>query len=107
MRNSWRARIHTYFIIKETYREEKKASKHLCDSNLSNLIIFRNALPEAYIPFSYYRQAKIFFYKNDYYFDFINYFIMLEFVFADGQFQQAKVISKFKEAKLLELCWLL
>jgi hypothetical protein len=29
---------------------------------------------------------------------------MLEFVFADGQFQQAKVISKFKEAKLLELC---
>lgn len=86
------------------HREDKKASKHLHDSNLSNLVIFRKALPEAYIPFSYYRQAKNFFYKNDYYFAFINYFMMLEFLFADGQFQQAKVISKFKEAKLLELC---
>lgn len=86
------------------HREDKRASKHLCDSNLSNLVIFRKALPEAYIPFSYYRQAKNFFYKNDYYFAFINYFMMLEFMFADGQFQQAKVIPKFKEAKLLELC---
>lgn len=86
------------------HREDKKASKHLRDSNLSNLVIFRKALPEAYIPFSYYRQARNFFYKNDYYFAFINYFMMLEFMFADGQFHQAKVISNFKEAKLLELC---
>lgn len=86
------------------HREDKKANKHLRDSNLSNLVLFRKTLPEAYIPFSYYRQARNFFFKNDYYFAFINYFMMLEFMFADGQFHQAKVISNFKEAKLLELC---
>ncbi len=84
--------------------EKKKADKRLCDSNLSNIIIFRKVLPEAYIPYSYYRQAKNFFYKNDYYFAFINYFMMLEFMFADGQFQQTKVNAKFRESKLLELC---
>ncbi len=85
-------------------REKKKADKHLCDSNLSNLVIFRRTLPEAYIPYSYYRQAKNFFYNNDYYFAFINYFMMLEFMFADGQFQQAKVNANFRQSKLLELC---
>src|SRR5574344_187786 len=30
-------------------RKKKKANKHLCDSNLSNLVIFRRTLPEAYI----------------------------------------------------------
>ncbi len=39
------------------HREDKKASKHLHDSNLSNLVIFRKALPEAYIPFSYYETS--------------------------------------------------
>ncbi len=85
-------------------RAPKKVDKYLSDSNLFNIIIFRRALPEAYIPFSYYRQAKIFFDNNDYYFAFINYFMMLEFMFADGQFHQAGMILKFKNSKLLELC---
>jgi hypothetical protein len=85
-------------------REKKKADKHLCDSNLSNLVIFRKALPEAYIPFSYYRQARNFFNDNDYYFAFINYFMMLEFIFADGQFRKDTMTLKFKNSELLELC---
>ena len=85
-------------------RAPKTSKKYVSNSNLSNLVIFRKMLPEAHIPFSYYRQARNFFIDNDYYFAFINYFMMLEFMFADGQFHRDRVIQNFKNSKLLELC---
>ncbi len=85
-------------------RIPKTSTEYVSNSNLSNLVIFRKMLPEAHIPFSYYRQARNFFNDNDYYFAFINYFMMLEFMFADGQFHRDKVTQNFKNSELLELC---
>lgn len=83
---------------------EKKVKKYVTNKNLSNLVVFRRMLPDAHIPFTYYRQAKVFFDQNNFYFAFINYFMMLEFCFANGKFQKKDVINNFNKSNLLRLC---
>lgn len=85
-------------------KQKRDAEKYVSSNNLSSLVIFRRMLPEAHIPFSYYRQAKTFFDDNNYYFAFINYFMMLEFCFADGKFQKKDVTHNFLTSNLLRLC---
>ena len=85
-------------------KQKCKDSKYLTDRNLSNLILFRKMLPEVHIPFSYYRQAKNFFDNENYYFAFINYFMMLEFCFADENFHKKDMSNSFKKSILLKLC---
>ena len=85
-------------------KQERKAEKYVANSNLSNLVIFRRMLPEAHIPFSYYRQAKAFFDDSNYYFAFINYFMMLEFCFAEGNFHKQKMTGSFLKSNLLKFC---
>lgn len=85
-------------------REKPIANKVLRNINLSNLLIYRRMLPDAHIPFNYYRQAKNFFDNDNYYFAFINYFMMLEFCFAEGKFHKRKMIESFKKYDLLRLC---
>ena len=85
-------------------KQKRDAEKYVSSNNLSSLVIFRRMLPEAHIPFSYYRQAKAFFDDCNYYFAFINYFMMLEFCFADGKFQKKDVMHNFLTSNLLRLC---
>ena len=85
-------------------KQKREAEKYISNNNLSNLVIFRRMLPEAYIPFSYYRQAKVFLDGSNYYFAYINYFMMLEFCFADGKFQKKEVTHNFLVSNLLKLC---
>lgn len=85
-------------------RVERKSEKYVSNRNLSNLVIFRRMLPEAHIPFTYYRHAKAFFDQSNFYFAFINYFMMLEFCFADGKFQKKTVMNNFLKSNLLKLC---
>ncbi len=89
--------------IKRT-RQVRKAEKHVTNDNLFNLVFYRKKLPESYIPYTYYRQAKVFFDNNNYYFAFINYFMMLEFCFAEGNFRKREMTTKFKKSNLLKLC---
>lgn len=88
----------------KTKRQERKAEKYIVNNNLSNLVIFRKMLPEAHIPFSYYRMGHRFFEECNYYFAFINYFMMLEFLFSDGNFHKKGMTDSFKKSKLLKLC---
>lgn len=83
---------------------KRTAEKCLTNSTLSDLVFHRKHLPESYILFTYYRQAKSFFDVNNYYFAFINYFMMLEFCFADGKFKKNVMNQNFLKSKLLELC---
>ena len=85
-------------------KQKREAEKYVSNNNLSDIVIFRRMLPDAHIPFSYYRQAKTFFDDGNYYFAFINYFMMLEFCFADGKFQKKDVIHNFIQSNLLKLC---
>lgn len=81
-----------------------KTPKRLTNSNLSNIVICRRQLKDIYIPFTYFKEGQRFFDHFNYYFAFINFFMMLEYCFADGKFKTAEVIKNFKEAKLLRMC---
>ncbi len=85
-------------------KEKQKAEKYIDSNNLTNIVVFRKMLPEAHIPFSYYRQAHKFFNDGNYYFAYINYFMMLEFCFAEGHFHKQAVIKNFNKSDLLKLC---
>ena len=78
--------------------------KRLTEHNLSNIVIYRRQLQDIYIPFVYYKEGKRFFDNFNYYFAYINYFMMLEYCFADGKFHQKEVIKNFNNAQLLQLC---
>lgn len=84
--------------------ETSKQGKYVTDSNLMNLVLFRRTMPEAHIPFGYYRQGVCFFEQEEYLFAFINFYMMLEFCFADGKTQKIDVTKKFLGSQLLELC---
>lgn len=76
----------------------------LSKKNLSNILVFNKYLSDTHIPFSYYRQGKNLFDEGHNYFAFINFFMMLEYCFADGKFHTKEVLKKFNDSKLLELC---
>lgn len=78
--------------------------KRLTEHNLSNIVIYRRQLQNIYIPFVYYKEGKRFFDNFNYYFAYINYFMMIEYCFADGKFHQKEVIKNFNNAQLLQLC---
>lgn len=82
----------------------RKRPKKLTNSNLSNIVIYRRQLKDIYIPFTYFKEGQRFFNNFNYYFAYINFFMMLEYCFADGKFKTAEVIKNFKEAKLLRMC---
>lgn len=81
-----------------------KQAKRLVNSNLSNIVIYRRQLRDIYIPFTYYKEGQRFFNNFNYYFAFINFFMMLEYCFADGKFHQSEVMKKFAGSRLLRMC---
>lgn len=83
---------------------DRETPKNISSKTLSNIVVYRKMLPNAHIPFSYYRQAQSFFDKSNYYFAFINYFMMLEFCFAEGKFHKKGLIDNFEKSNLLKLC---
>lgn len=75
--------------------------KRLGQSNLSMLVIHSRFLKDSYIPFTYYRQGKNLLDQRQFYFAFINFFMMLEYCFANGKFKKDAVIKEFNQSYLL------
>lgn len=84
--------------------QKAKQAKKLVNSNLANIVIYRRQLRDIYIPFTYYKEGQRFFNNFNYYFAFINFFMMLEYCFADGKFHQSEVMKKFSGSRLLRMC---
>lgn len=81
--------------------DNSKRPKLLLSQNLTNIVMCRKMLKFNHIPFTYYKQAKNLFEKQDYYFAYINYFMMLEYCFGDGQFKKDALLKAFKSSGLL------
>lgn len=81
-----------------------RTPKRLKDSNLSNIVIYRRQLKDIYIPFTYYKEGQRFFNNFNYYFAYINFFMMLEYCFAGGKFHTSAVIKNFRNDRLLRMC---
>ena len=97
-------RVSIPIISLKRTRQERKAAKCVTNNNLFNIVLFRKQFPESHVPFTYYRQAKTFFDNSNYYFAFINYFMMLEFCFAEGEFHKNRMTKKFLNSNQLKLC---
>lgn len=81
-----------------------KWPKRLTNNNLFSIVVNRRQLKDIYIPFTYYKEGQRFFNNFNYYFAYINFFMMLEYCFAEGKFKKAEVIKKFGESRLLRMC---
>ncbi|MEG1725759.1 MAG: hypothetical protein RR313_10235 [Anaerovoracaceae bacterium] len=81
--------------------QKKVATKRLSQSNLQNVVIYRRCLKDIYIPFTYYRQGMNLFNQRKYYFTYINFFMMLEYCFANGKVKKSGVLKEFGDAYLL------
>lgn len=90
--------IRTYSKNFEPYAS-KKSIRQL---DLSMLVSHKQYLEELTIPFTYYRQAKNFFENRLYYFAYINFFMMLEYCFANGQFKKEAIIREFSKSHILK-----
>ena len=82
-------------------KDNSKKPKLLVKRNLMNILAYRRMLRENHIPFTYYKQAKNFFEDKSYYFAFINYFMMLEYCFGNGQFKKESLLKAFKSSVIL------
>ena len=78
-----------------------RTCKVLSDSDLMNLSTYKKGLNDVYIPFTYYRQGKNLFETRQYYFAYINFFMMLEYCFANGKFKKDAMLCKFTSSNLL------
>jgi len=81
--------------------DKKKNNRKLKHSSLSMLVIHRRFLKDIHIPFTYFRQGKSLLDQRQYYFAFINFFMMLEYCFANGKFKKEAVIKEFSQSYLL------
>lgn len=97
---------HLLTPLTEYTRTPQKARrpKRLRDSDFSNIVIYRRQLKDIHIPFTYFKEGQRFFNNFNYYFAYINFFMMLEYCFAEGKFKTAEVAKKFGESRLLRMC---
>lgn len=83
--------------------QEDSPKKLFKDSNLFDVVVYRRQLKDLFIPFTYFKEGQRFFHNYNYYFAFMNFYMMLEYCFANKRFRKKDVIEQFKESKILKL----
>lgn len=81
--------------------DRNRSPKKLTQLTLSMLVTHRRFLKDIYVPFTYFRIGKNLFDERRHYFAFINFFMMLEYCFANGKFKQDAVIKEFNKSHIL------
>lgn len=85
----------------------KSYNHHISKSTFQDTLYYCKVLSDNYIPYTYYRLGLTFFDKREYYLSYINYFLMIEYLFANGKTQQDKMKIEFKRSDVLILSILL
>lgn len=88
-----------------SYRVTKaKQRNHTIDvSNFQDTLFYCKKLSENYVPYTYYRLGASFFDEGEYYLSYINYFMMLEYLFANGETRQDPMRREFEKSNILIL----
>ena len=102
--------------IPETVDEEKILSiksykvtkggqdcKYLRLSDFQDTLLYSKRLDENYIPFSYFRLGSSFFDEEEYYLSYINYFMMIEYLYGNGITENKKLRIEFGKSDVLVL----
>ena len=78
-------------------------SKYLRLSNFQDTLFYSKRLDENYIPFSYFRLGASFFDEEEYYLSYINYFMMIEYLYGNGITDTKKLRIEFGKSDILVL----
>lgn len=89
--------------LQRKYTPSKK--KVLSQSNLSSILLLKKLVPEAKVPYTYYREANVFLQNQEYRLAYVHFFMLLEFCFTTHT-KEKEVISDFIGSAELNLALL-
>lgn len=81
--------------MKQQYNPPRK--KILTTSNLSSIIFLKKHIPDALIPYNYYREAKGYYDNQDYRMAYLHFYMILEYCFAKGESGRKAQLANFME----------
>ncbi len=79
-----------------------KSNSEITKNWLQNTLLNRNMLSHLVVPFSFYREGINFYKKELYLSSFLNFFLMLEGLFANGKYHKNKMIEEFNKSEILK-----
>lgn len=80
---------------KRKFKSPRK--KFLSKSNLSSILLLERVMPDAKIPYSFYREASNFYDKHEYRLAYLHYYMILEYCFIKGNnFSELTQISQYE-----------
>ena len=81
----------------------RQNSKYLRLSDFQDTLFYSKRLDENYIPLSYFRLGFSFFDEEEYYLSYINYFMMIEYLYGNGITDSKKLRIEFGKSDVLVL----
>lgn len=89
------------FSIRKRYKPHQK--KVLSQSNLSSILLLNRIIPDASIPYNYFREANNYLHNREYRLAYLHFYMIIEYCYANGKFAQKAQISEY--LKSIELCF--
>lgn len=80
----------------------KKPKLHLLSaSKLSSIVLLERVMPEAIIPYNFYREATNYLKIREYRLAYLHYYMILEYCFCDGNYSEKSQVSRYE--KILDI----
>lgn len=89
------------FSIRKRYKPHQK--KVLSQSNLSSILLLNRIIPDASIPYNYFREANNYLQNREYRLAYLHFYMIIEYCYANGKFEQNAQISEYLQS--IELCF--
>lgn len=89
------------FSVCKRYKPHKK--KILSQSNLSSILLLNRIIPDASVPYNYFREANNYLHNREYRLAYLHFYMIIEYCYANGKFEQNAQISEY--LKSIELCF--
>lgn len=91
--------------FKKEYKRQQ--GKVLSESNLSSIVLLNKLIPDAIVPYNYFREANGFLNDEDYRLAYLHFFMMLEYCFSNGKYHEREQIKEYEKNDDLSLAVLL
>ena len=76
----------------------KRPKLHLLsESKLSSITLLERVMPEAIIPYNFYREATNYLAKREYRLAYLHYYMILEYCFCDGNYSEKSQVSYYEK----------
>lgn len=93
--------LEVIFSVRRRYKPHQR--KYLSQSNLSSILLLNRIIPDASIPYNYFREANNYLQNREYRLAYLHFYMIIEYCFANGKFEQKAQISEY--LKSIELCF--